>query len=499
MNLYRKYRPQVFSEVVGQAHVVETLRRALETERVSHAYLFCGSRGIGKTTLARLLAKAVNCTGKGERPCGKCPNCREIAAGKFIDLIEIDAASNRGSDEIRDLREKVRFSPNIGKKKVYIIDEVHMLTREAFNALLKTLEEPPAHVMFIFATTEAGKLPETIISRCQRFNFRLGSEAEIVKSLRRIAAKENLKLSDEVIRVLVRAASGSYRDALSLLDQLSAHLIKKEISSKEALVLLHLTDQVRAEEFLQILERGQAAAGLEYLADLKEKGADFEKFLRDLTVQARGEMVGAIRKGEETVWLNGALKRLIAAAADMKVSPIDLLPLELVALDLCQASPTENRERKTENGGQRAEGGRMSKASVVDEPKAPAATSEVAVAPRINPAAPKSQTILNGEQRATIIEAVGLKNKPLAALLSQAEWEAAPGTVCFKVEYPLHRDKIMSKKMLLLLETEAAAAAGEDIRVDCKVEKGSSAGAEKAAVPEGEDLSGEIEGVFETA
>jgi len=244
--LYRKYRPQVFEDVIGQEPIVKTLRRAIKSNRVGHAYLFAGPRGVGKTTVARILAKAVNCLGKGDIPCGKCKNCLDIAQGKFIDLIEIDAASNRGIDEIRELRDKIKFSPSIGRKKVYVIDEVHMLTREAFNALLKTLEEPPEHATFIFATTEVHKVPETVSSRCQRFDFRLGGEKKVAETIEKIAKREKLKLSKEALSLVVRSSGGSYRDAVSALDQLSSHITDREIEVFEVLKILNLTalDQV---------------------------------------------------------------------------------------------------------------------------------------------------------------------------------------------------------------------------------------------------------------
>src|SRR3972149_1791873 len=201
MVLYRKYRPQKFGEIVGQSHIVQTLTNALANLKFGHGYLFSGPKGSGKTTLARLLAKSLNCTGrklaKGSfEPCNRCTSCKEITAGKSLDLIEIDAASNRGIDEIRDLREKIRFAPTSSEFKVYIVDEVHMLTKEAFNALLKTLEEPPAHAIFIMATTEPGKIPATILSRIQRFDFRRATFQELEKLLGRTSKMENIKIDE---------------------------------------------------------------------------------------------------------------------------------------------------------------------------------------------------------------------------------------------------------------------------------------------------------------
>ncbi|NLK51426.1 MAG: DNA polymerase III subunit gamma/tau [Syntrophomonadaceae bacterium] len=218
--LYREWRPQNFQNVVGQTHVTRTLLNALQQGRISHAYLFCGPRGTGKTSVAKILAKAVNCSEAQEgEPCNQCVSCRAIVEGSSLDVLEIDAASNRGIDEIRELRERVQYAPSGGRFRVYIIDEVHMLTTEAFNALLKTLEEPPSHVIFVLATTEAHKVPATILSRCQRFDFRRITPAELIERLKLVAEHQQIEISEEAIMAIVRAAEGGLRDALSLLDQ----------------------------------------------------------------------------------------------------------------------------------------------------------------------------------------------------------------------------------------------------------------------------------------
>jgi len=216
----RKYRPSMFDDVIGQPHVVQMLVNAITAKRIAHAFLFSGTRGVGKTTVARLLAKALNCErGPTSTPCGKCPNCLEIAQGISVDVIEIDGASNTGVDDVRELRENVKFAPFRGHYRIYIIDEVHMLSNSAFNALLKTLEEPPPHVVFIFATTEIHKIPPTILSRCQHYSFRRISRAEIIQRLRYVAAQEGIGVEDRSLASLARASEGSMRDALSLLDQ----------------------------------------------------------------------------------------------------------------------------------------------------------------------------------------------------------------------------------------------------------------------------------------
>src|SRR5690606_27438862 len=221
---YRVWRPALWDEVVGQDHIVQTLRNAISTDRVAHAYLFAGPKGTGKTTSARLLAKAVNCLGpdKSNQPCNKCENCLAVNEGRFLDLIEIDAASNTSVDDIRELRDKVNFSPSQGRFKVYIIDEVHMLSTSAFNALLKTLEEPPSHVIFILCTTEIHKIPATVLSRCQRHQFRRIPVPIIVQKLKELCKQEKIKIEDDALTLIARQATGSMRDAISLVDQLSS-------------------------------------------------------------------------------------------------------------------------------------------------------------------------------------------------------------------------------------------------------------------------------------
>ncbi len=290
----RKYRPATFDHVVGQPHVVQTLMNAVSTKRIAHAYLFSGTRGVGKTTVARILAKALNCEqGPTGQPCNTCPNCQEIAQGTSVDVIEIDGASNTGVDDVREIRENVKFTPFRGQYRVYIIDEVHMLSNSAFNALLKTLEEPPAHVVFIFATTEIHKIPATILSRCQHYNFRRIARPEIVERLRHVAKQDELTLEERSFSALARASEGSMRDALSLLDQAVA-FGGKAIRHADLEVLLGAVPQELVQQLIQALVTRQSAAGLGVVATLVDQGHDLKAFCADVVEALRNLLVAAV-------------------------------------------------------------------------------------------------------------------------------------------------------------------------------------------------------------
>ena len=296
--LYRKYRPQGWAEVVGQQHVVQTIRNSIAADRVGHAYLFAGPRGTGKTTLARLLAKAVNCLNedKSKRPCNECDYCRAVNENRFLDLIEIDAASNTSVDDVRDLRDKINFAPTQGKFKIYIIDEVHMLSTAAFNALLKTLEEPPPHAIFVLATTEIHKIPATVLSRCQRHEFRRVPVDEIVANLQHIAAAENIQADDDALALIARQSTGGMRDAQSLLDQLSStgERITMELAQT---VLGTATSQTVLDLVASILD-GEAGRGLETIHHALDGGADPRALARQIVDYLRGLML--IQMGNES-------------------------------------------------------------------------------------------------------------------------------------------------------------------------------------------------------
>lgn len=278
----RKWRPQVFDEVVGQPHVTRTLQNAVRSKRIAHAYLFTGARGVGKTSVARILAKTLNCEGDmTSAPCNACSNCREITQGNAVDVLEIDGASNRGIDDIRELRETVRYRPAKSRYKIYIIDEVHMLTKEAFNALLKTLEEPPEHVVFVFATTEPHKIPATILSRCQRFDFRRIPIPLLVGHLRNIADQEQALLSDGVLYAVAREADGSMRDAQSLLEQLLA-FSGDGLSDEDILDVLGVVDRRSVHRVGAAILDGDVRACLDVANELHRRGIDSRRFCQQL-------------------------------------------------------------------------------------------------------------------------------------------------------------------------------------------------------------------------
>lgn len=289
----RKWRPKVFDEVVGQEHITRTLQNAIVSGRVGHAFLFIGSRGIGKTTTARILAKALNCAtvdAPTPHPCGQCDNCLTIGAGNNIDVIEMDAASNRGIDDARQIRENVRLTPAQSRFKIYIIDEVHQLTHEAFNALLKTLEEPPAHAVFILATTEAHKVPPTIVSRCQRYDFRRVGLDQLYELLRRILEAEGVQCSDDALHAIARAADGSIRDAESILEQLISYC-GEEITFQEVFDVLGLVDWQMLQDLCDAILAKDIAGQLQIVEDVAVSGKDLSQFVADILRYFRNLLV----------------------------------------------------------------------------------------------------------------------------------------------------------------------------------------------------------------
>jgi DNA polymerase III subunit gamma/tau len=355
--LYRRYRPQTFSAIVGQEHVTRTLRNAIASGQVAHAYLLAGVRGTGKTSIARLIAKAVNCpNAKDGEPCDRCETCVAIRDGRFLDLIEIDAASNRGIDEMRDLRDKVRFAPSQGQYKVYVIDEAHQLTTEAFNALLKTLEEPPPHAMFILATTESQKIPATIVSRTQRFDLRRIPHKGVVAQLGKIVEQEKLRADPAALDAIARHAQGSLRDAESMLDMVIA-FANGPITLKEVDDLLGASDWEETAALFDALAAGDGGKAVELIGRLVDDGRDLRLFVRRAIDHARAlvftratghppesaseQMATKLRaqaQGLSLDQLAKIAKRLVETEQHLRTSEGTPLPLELAVLDLVTSS-----------------------------------------------------------------------------------------------------------------------------------------------------------------
>ena len=356
--LARKYRPQTFAEVVGQEHVTRTLGNAFAQERVHHAFLFCGPRGVGKTTLARILGRALNCEkGPTAEPCGTCQACTTIAGGNAVDYIEMDGASNRGIDAIRDLTEAVRYQPAALRKKVYVIDEVHMLTTEAFNALLKTLEEPPPHVTFVLATTEPQKVPVTILSRCQRYDFKLVPGSRLTAHLVDIFGREGIQVEPAALEVLVRESGGSVRDALSLSDQVISYVGTQAIGEAQVAEVLGVADRALTRTLVEAVAGGDAAGALDAVESAVGRGLDetqltraLTRALHDIAVAQAGQAPAGVSDGEraELERLARAIEpsrvrlmcdRMLRACIDLAESPEPRIVLDLALIDLAAVEP----------------------------------------------------------------------------------------------------------------------------------------------------------------
>ncbi len=361
--LYRKYRPKTFSEVIGQEHIIKTLTNALSSGKISHAYLFSGPKGSGKTTVARLIAKAVNCKNPSLfEPCNKCSSCKEINQGRAVDLIEIDAASHRGIDEIRQLKEGIRFSPVKSKYKVFIIDESHQLTKDAANALLKTLEEPPSHAIFVLATTEPQKMISTIISRCQRFDFRRLKLPEIIKKLEFISKEEGIKFEKEALSVIALSSRGSFRDAESLMDKCISFSDKeKKVKTEDVKELLGIVEIEQISKLVESLINNNSKEAIIFLNQAVQSGIDIQEFTKALINYLRQSLLFKINPDSknpvflglteeehqklqkqteklETERIQNILEAMIEAENKIKYASIPQLPLELAIIESCQSS-----------------------------------------------------------------------------------------------------------------------------------------------------------------
>ena len=479
-SLYRKYRSQTFADLVGQEAASRALQGAIIGARVAHAYLFSGSRGTGKTSAARLLAKALNCTGRGRdsaEPCNACQSCTEMTGGSALDLIEIDAASNRGIDEIRDLREKVNLSPALGPFKVYIIDEAHMLTEPAFNALLKTLEEPPAHVVFILCTTDAQKIPLTVIGRCQQFVFRRHSEEQIVSRLTHIAKAENVHVDPEAMLLIARTAQGSMRDAVGLMDQL-VPLASGPISLESARALLGIADPRLLESLLDDVLAGRAAEALAEVNRVYSAGAELRQVVRGLMEGCRDRLVAALTKRDQATArrLSSVLDALLHLDGEVRrhAEPRFLVEATLARLAV-ELGTEEVREVAVASVPVlRA----TSPASGEEKVSTAAVVVEVKEAPVSGPVAGWSD----------VLEKL---NRTVRAAYLDAQPELIDSTLILWFRYGFHHKKAQEQSMQLMPHVREWL--GNDVKVDFRLREGEPAKAgPKALSPEDDPFVREV-------
>ena len=528
MSLYRKYRPQKFGAVIGEDHVRDTLLSAIKEGKVGHAYLFAGPRGIGKTTIARLLAKAVNCQKRDElnksksgESCDKCDFCLNFLAGKDLDIIEIDAASNRGIDEIRELREKVKFAPTSSKYKVFIIDEVHMLTLPAFNALLKTLEEPPKHAIFILATTEAHKVPATILSRVQRFDFHRISKSDIIKNLKMIAGSEGLSVDDEALEVIAVAAEGSHRDSISLLEQVAS--LSEKISLTDVRSILGLA---KAEEILGVIEaiaKKDSKVAIGIAGGLVDEGVDSSQIVKEITealrqlllvkisdgavdfevTKERMERLVVISEKFEAGEVNKILEIFIGASQLAKETSIRSLPLEMAIVEACTLAQ-ETRDKKQIPNKYRisniknrlsadSQGVKEEKFEAkIEESKSPTADNQ-----------PMSGKDIDEKLWKEILERIKSHNHSLNALLRDAQPEGIlDGQFILSVKFKFHHDKISEVTNCQTIEKVVGEVLGKKLRLVCQIKENKKS----ASIPRsefrpesvGKDLEATAKEIFET-
>ena len=446
--LYRKWRPQKFSELVGQHHIAKILVNAILGKRIVHAYLFYGPRGTGKTTTARLLAKSVNCHNFKSEPCGECPSCLDFQQGKTMDLVEIDAASNRGIEEIRDLREKIKFIPTKSKYKVFVIDEVHMLTREAFNALLKTLEEPPSHVIFVLATTEIHKVPQTIMSRCQRLDFRRITKADLIKRLDFIAKKEELEIDEGAKEIIAKSAEGSARDAESLLDLVVSRGLSK-ITKKDAEEIFGQTEPEKLERIYQHLIKKDIKAVLSFVNELNQEGKDLKQLASNLIEYLREKLIE-----NPSLELSKWIRLLCKAQIEMKNTSLLELPLELALVEI--VGEEELVEKKLA-----AEEVPPEEAPPKDEPKKDE---------------PKNDTINTSSNNPLdwneVISQMRGNNNSLCFILENCQIkDIKDGQIHLCVNFDFHKKKLQEPKNRQIIEGVIKKITGQDFRITCSVMK----------------------------
>jgi DNA polymerase III subunit gamma/tau len=498
MVYYRKYRPQTLGQLIGQDNIKETLLKAFQAGKLSHAYLFCGPRGTGKTSTARILAKLVNCEVlEGEKPCNKCSFCLSITDGSNLDLVEIDAASNRGIDDIRELREKVKLSPTSAKKKIYIIDEVHMLTNEAFNALLKTLEEPPEHVLFILATTELNKIPQTILSRVQKLDFKLATQTDLLEALKRVVDEEKLDIEDEALKLIAKRAEGSFRDCLKLLDQLASMGEKITLLSVEEALKSGQSEDVFA--LLESLAKKDTTLGLEIIKAQIEKGVNLKEFTQSLLENLRYVLFiknGATKLVEAELGVEAFAKlaelsskfsdqkttqiinSLLESLEKLKFTSIPSLPLEIAVVESCNGSiPRVESVSEIQLKGNS------------ETIKLTQVVQENIRNPEMNSGSGIPKLVLSDELILTddvmnqdmatlkdkwqfVLETIKPYNFSLEALLKQAKLLSCnEGIVMLEVPYSFHQRILEAPKSRDLLESVLTDVLGKTARVSCVLGK----------------------------
>ncbi len=511
MVFYRKYRPQSLSELIGQTQISQTLEKAFQSDRLSHAYLFCGPRGTGKTSTARILAKMINCeqpsavshqpsaknpsefaeSGKliaeSLIPCNTCESCLSITDGSNMDLIEIDAASNRGIDDIRDLKDRIRLAPTQAKKKVYIIDEVHMLTTEAFNALLKTLEEPPAHVVFIMATTEVHKLPQTILSRVQRLDFKLASSEDLVQAMQRVVTAEKLSANEDALKLIARIAEGSFRDCLKLLDQIASKGEPITLSAVEAgLKSSSLQDIL---DLISSIKNKENSRALGIIRTQNEKGINVKEFSTQLLEVLRGLLLiqsqagGAVKdefgsfhfeslSSVASGWSRAELLRVITLVQNslqqLKFTPIPTLPLELAVVESCLPPiPQQSFVSQTVIAVPPP-----SVSQPIPDPSERPTISDTVQNLSSFPSVVVSSDELNllQDRWGYILETIKPDNYSLEALLKQAKiLSCSEGTVCIEVPYAFHQRILEAPRSRNLLESVLSDVLSKPVRVTTKL------------------------------
>lgn len=475
---YRKYRPQNFSEITGQEQIKKTLLAQLESGKISHGYLFSGPRGTGKTSTARIFAKAVNCEVYNKtadhygEPCNKCTSCESITNGSNLDLIEVDAASNRGIEEIRDLREKIKLSPVSSRFKVYIIDEVHMLTNEAFNALLKTLEEPPAHAIFILCTTEPNKLPETIVSRLVRLNFSRANVDDLAEYLKNIAGKEKIKIEKEAIMAIAKEADGSYRDSASILDQLSAS--KDPISADLVRQATKSSGSGQTVDLVQLLLSKDLQKAVEVLGELEGRvdygklATDMLAVLKELLLVKIGVQEAGDSQVESLVELAGSgdikslMRFILIAEGEMRLYPSAQIPLILAFCDFCGDEVKIKNEVEPSN----SQGPKKKIEEEVRPVEKPVELkTEPVAAKRVEVDIKHSDDILEIEASwSKFLERVKQINAHVVALLKSSKPVAFDGKIIsMEVFFSFHKDKLEEPKIMDILCGTMSEVMGKNI------------------------------------